>query len=222
MTPPSSPTLGRRAMALIDVLAQYTDEPGRLTRLYLSPAHRAAAEATLGLMRDAGMEAHIDAAGSVVGRRPGADPSAPALLIGSHIDSVVDAGPLRRQSRGRARHRGGRGASRRAPALPPRGGGFRRRGERPVSDPSLDVLGPRRPLRSGLARRARCRRRRPARGAPRLRRRPAGNPGAGPRSGGLSWLSRGPYRAGPAARSGRSSRRRGLRHQRQSRGRAPA
>jgi allantoate deiminase len=79
-------------MALIDVLAQYTDEPGRLTRLYLSPAHRAAAEATLGLMRDAGMEAHIDAAGSVVGRRPGADPSAPALLIGSHIDSVVDAG----------------------------------------------------------------------------------------------------------------------------------
>ncbi|HEX2510542.1 MAG TPA: allantoate amidohydrolase [Microvirga sp.] len=92
MTPPSSPTLGRRAMALIDVLAQYTDEPGRLTRLYLSPAHRAAAEATLRLMRDAGMEAHIDAAGSVVGRRPGADPSAPALLIGSHIDSVVDAG----------------------------------------------------------------------------------------------------------------------------------
>jgi allantoate deiminase len=79
-------------MALIDGLAQYTDEPGRLTRLYLSPAHRAAAEATLGLMRDAGMEAHIDAAGSVVGRRPGADPSAPALLIGSHIDSVVDAG----------------------------------------------------------------------------------------------------------------------------------
>ena len=84
--------LGRRAMALLDELARFTDEPGRLTRLYLSPAHRQAAEATLGLMRQAGLEAGIDAAGSVVGRLAGRDPAAPAVLIGSHIDSVVDAG----------------------------------------------------------------------------------------------------------------------------------
>jgi len=38
-------------MALVDALARHTDEPGRLTRLYLSPAHRATAEATLGIMR---------------------------------------------------------------------------------------------------------------------------------------------------------------------------
>jgi allantoate deiminase len=79
-------------MAMIEDLAQHTDEIGRLTRLYLSPAHRAAADTTLESMRQAGLSAHIDALGSVVGRLDGANPSAPALLIGSHIDSVVDAG----------------------------------------------------------------------------------------------------------------------------------
>lgn len=84
--------LGRRAMALLDQLAQYSDDPSSLTRLYLSKAHRRAAEATLGFMRDAGLDSHIDPLGSVVGRLEGANPDAPALLIGSHIDTVVDAG----------------------------------------------------------------------------------------------------------------------------------
>jgi allantoate deiminase len=85
-------SLGARAMALIDDLARHTDEPGRLTRLYLSPAHRATAEATLALMQAAGMSARIDAVGNVVGRCEGPEAGAPALLIGSHLDSVVDAG----------------------------------------------------------------------------------------------------------------------------------
>lgn len=89
---PGDLSLGRRVMALVDELARFTDEPGRITRLYLSPAHREAAEATLGMMREAGLEAMIDPAGSVVGRLPGRDPATPAILIGSHIDSVVDAG----------------------------------------------------------------------------------------------------------------------------------
>src|ERR687884_1269656 len=89
-TPPLM--LGRRVMALVEDLARHTDEPGRLTRLYLSPAHRAAAEATREMMRGAGLQAEIDAAGSVVGRREGREPGRPAILVGSHIDSVVDAG----------------------------------------------------------------------------------------------------------------------------------
>jgi allantoate deiminase len=92
MTTPSDLSLGRRAMALLDELARHSDEPGRLTRLYLSPAHRNAADTTLRLMREAGLESHIDALGSVVGRLEGANPDAPALAIGSHIDTVVDAG----------------------------------------------------------------------------------------------------------------------------------
>lgn len=79
-------------MDMIEALAQHSDEPGRITRLYLSDAHRKAAETTLSLMRDAGLDAHIDALGSVVGRIEGRNPDAPALLIGSHIDTVVDAG----------------------------------------------------------------------------------------------------------------------------------
>jgi allantoate deiminase len=92
MTNATDLTLGRRVMAMIEELAQHTDEPGRLTRLYLSDAHRRAADATLRLMQEAGLDAHIDALGSVIGRVEGANPEAPALLIGSHIDSVVDAG----------------------------------------------------------------------------------------------------------------------------------
>ncbi|HVL20260.1 MAG TPA: hydantoinase/carbamoylase family amidase, partial [Amaricoccus sp.] len=79
-------------MALADALARHTDEPSRLTRLYLSPAHRATAEATLGMMREAGLEARIDAVGNAIGRREGRERGAPALIIGSHLDSVVDAG----------------------------------------------------------------------------------------------------------------------------------
>jgi allantoate deiminase len=81
---------GRRVLALADALAAHTDEPGRITRLYLSEAHRSAAAAVRELMAAAGLAAHIDAVGNVVGRRGAA--GAPALIVGSHIDSVVDAG----------------------------------------------------------------------------------------------------------------------------------
>ncbi|MGO4706261.1 allantoate amidohydrolase [Microvirga sp. 2MCAF38] len=92
MKPISDLTFGRRVMALIEDLARHSDEPGRITRLYLSPSHRAAAETTQAMMSAAGLKSHIDALGSVIGRLEGANPDAPALIIGSHIDSVVDAG----------------------------------------------------------------------------------------------------------------------------------
>lgn len=89
---PSAPALGARAFTLLDDLARFTDEPGKLTRLYLSPAHRAAAEHVLGWMQAAGMSARIDAAGSVQGRMEGREPGLPALMLASHIDTVKDAG----------------------------------------------------------------------------------------------------------------------------------
>ncbi|HEX8664178.1 MAG TPA: allantoate amidohydrolase [Beijerinckiaceae bacterium] len=88
----TSASPGARVMALVDALAPYTDEPGRLTRLYLSPAHRATAEAALGMMRAAGLDARLDAVGNAVGRYEGLKVGAPALILGSHLDSVVDAG----------------------------------------------------------------------------------------------------------------------------------
>lgn len=82
--------LGARAMEICARLSAFTDEPGRVTRLYLSPAHRAAAAETRAMMEAAGLAASIDAAGNVVGRL--GPQGAPTLYLGSHIDTVVDAG----------------------------------------------------------------------------------------------------------------------------------
>ncbi len=53
---PQAGELGRRIVARLDALAAITDEPGQITRLYLSPAHRRAVETVTGWMRDAGMQ----------------------------------------------------------------------------------------------------------------------------------------------------------------------
>ncbi len=83
---------GARLMARLQAFAAFTDEPGRLTRLFLSPAHIRAAVAFIGWCAEAGLEAHLDAAGNVVARYEGRRAGAPALMLGSHIDTVRDAG----------------------------------------------------------------------------------------------------------------------------------
>src|SRR5947209_19821089 len=82
----------RRMMARLDEFAAFTDEPGNLTRLYLSPSYRAACEQFARLAEAAGMSARIDAVGNVRARYEGKSQYAPALMIGSHIDTVRDAG----------------------------------------------------------------------------------------------------------------------------------
>jgi allantoate deiminase len=91
-TLPSPAVLGARAFAALAGLNRFSDEPGKLTRLYLSPSHRQGAEYVKGAMEVSGLTAFIDAAGSVQGRREGATPGLPAVLIGSHIDTVRDGG----------------------------------------------------------------------------------------------------------------------------------
>lgn len=89
--PPHS--LGARAWARLEALRQFTDEPGKITRLYLSPSHRKSIDFTVQMMRDAGCDSvDIDALGTVVGRYEGKTSGLPALLIGSHIDTVKDGG----------------------------------------------------------------------------------------------------------------------------------
>jgi allantoate deiminase len=91
---PDPAALGARAETMIDELAHISAEPDRLVRLYLSPEHRRAADLTAGWMRDAGLEVSEDALGTVRGRWPAANEAAPVrrLLIGSHLDTVIDAG----------------------------------------------------------------------------------------------------------------------------------
>jgi allantoate deiminase len=73
-------------------LAQHSELPGGLTRVFLSPQARAATDKVLGWMREAGMEAKLDAIGNAVGRYEGERPGLPCLMLGSHLDTVRDAG----------------------------------------------------------------------------------------------------------------------------------
>ncbi len=91
-TLPSSADLGAAVLARLDELAAITDEPGKITRLYLSKAHARAAKLVEGWMREAGMSVTVDPLATLIGTYPGSDPDAPHLLLGSHIDSVRDAG----------------------------------------------------------------------------------------------------------------------------------
>lgn len=85
---------GARAVARCDALgaAPYSDIAGGLYRGYLTPAYAAAQHAVAGWMERAGMTARRDAAANLVGRYEGMVPGAPALVIGSHLDSVRDGG----------------------------------------------------------------------------------------------------------------------------------
>jgi allantoate deiminase len=85
--------LGAQAFARLKALDAFSDHPDHLERLYLSAAHRKAADAVAAMMRSAGCDnVSIDALGTVVGRYEAKEPGRPALLIGSHIDTVKDAG----------------------------------------------------------------------------------------------------------------------------------
>ncbi len=85
---------GARAVARCDALgvAPYSDTPQGLFRAWLSPAHRAAIAQVSTWMRQSGMQVRLDAAANLIGRYDGTQADAPALLIGSHLDSVRDAG----------------------------------------------------------------------------------------------------------------------------------
>ena len=85
-------SLGVQLMRQADELARFSEEAPRITRTYLSPEHRSAGQYLLGLMREAGMQAHYDALGNIVGRYVAADAGAPVVMTGSHQDSVRNAG----------------------------------------------------------------------------------------------------------------------------------
>lgn len=87
--------LGARAQAMIDALAEISADPDRLTRLFLTHEHRRAAELVGQWMEKAGLKVRIDAAATVHGFLPAKKETPLAhkrLLVGSHIDTVVDAG----------------------------------------------------------------------------------------------------------------------------------
>ncbi|KAF0859497.1 hypothetical protein Y888_11065, partial [Mixta calida B021323] len=81
-----------RVLARCDALAAISESRDGLTRVYLSPEHLRANACVGEWMQAAGMRVWQDAVGNICGRYEGAEPGAQALLLGSHLDTVRNAG----------------------------------------------------------------------------------------------------------------------------------
>ena len=82
-------------VSMLDELGQITDEPGKLTRTFLSPGMKRANRLVGGCMAAAGLKVRVDVVGNLIGRleSPHASRLKPrTLLLGSHLDTVRDAG----------------------------------------------------------------------------------------------------------------------------------
>jgi len=79
-------------VSMLDELGRISDDPGNLTRTFLSPAMRRANARVGEWMREAGLAVREDAVGNLIGRLESAQPRAKTLLLGSHLDTVRDAG----------------------------------------------------------------------------------------------------------------------------------
>lgn len=77
---------------MADQLARWSETESGLTCTYFSAAHRAVAEQLRNWMREAGLETQIDPVGNVIGRYASPAPSARTLIVGSHYDTVANAG----------------------------------------------------------------------------------------------------------------------------------
>jgi allantoate deiminase len=73
-------------------LAKFSDEEKGITRLSFTQTHKHATDFVKNLMEDAGFITEIDTVGNLIGRIEGRDKGLPAIVIGSHIDTVPHGG----------------------------------------------------------------------------------------------------------------------------------
>ncbi|MEO7020070.1 MAG: allantoate amidohydrolase [Ktedonobacteraceae bacterium] len=85
-------TSARTIMERCERLGQYSEEPGLLVRRYATPAMQQVNKLVASWMQAAGMSTHQDQVGNLRGRYPAAQEQAQTLLLGSHLDTVRDAG----------------------------------------------------------------------------------------------------------------------------------
>ena len=81
-----------RALERCARLAAFTEDPPRLTRTFLCEAFHGVHREITAWAEAAGMAVRVDGVGNIIAARRGRDPNPPALLIGSHLDTVPDAG----------------------------------------------------------------------------------------------------------------------------------
>ncbi len=84
---------GKRLASRLDELAQIglTKDNGS-NRPGFSREEKEAREKVSGWMREAGLEVHEDGAGNILGRMEGKNNKLPAIMSGSHVDSVPNGG----------------------------------------------------------------------------------------------------------------------------------
>jgi N-carbamoyl-L-amino-acid hydrolase len=87
-----TPAIGATIMEWAEEIGAWSEDEGALTCTYMTDAHRRTADQIAHWMREAGMHAHIDAVGNVVGRYLSTDPQAKTLMTGSHYDTVRNGG----------------------------------------------------------------------------------------------------------------------------------
>ena len=80
----------RTVLERCDALARCSEERGRITRRFATPALGEARELVEGWMRDTGLATRRDPLGNLFGRLPGGGDR--ILMLGSHIDTVRDGG----------------------------------------------------------------------------------------------------------------------------------
>jgi len=86
---------GDRLLRRLDELAHIGGVPGGgVTRLAYSPADVAARDLVASWMRQAGLEVIVDPACNLIGRSAPFDASQPAVVLGSHLDTVEAGGHL--------------------------------------------------------------------------------------------------------------------------------
>src|SRR5438067_3804670 len=81
-----------RIIARCREIADCTEIPGEITRLFLTPPMHEVHSLLRDWMEAAGMTVRIDAIGNLRGFWPGLVPGSPRLLIGSHLDTIPNAG----------------------------------------------------------------------------------------------------------------------------------
>jgi allantoate deiminase len=82
----------KKIMQRIEALAKISDEPGKITRTFASPAMRRANKLVGSWMRETGLQVCEDAAFNLLGRWSSNRRGAKTFLLGSHLDTVRDAG----------------------------------------------------------------------------------------------------------------------------------
>jgi allantoate deiminase len=85
-------SLADEAIARCRKLATFSEDPGGTRRTFLSVPMRDCHREVSSWMKSLGMNVSVDAAGNLRGFYAGASSSAPRILIGSHLDTVPNAG----------------------------------------------------------------------------------------------------------------------------------